>query len=62
MTTMIEKAVECSICGEKSNHTVIRSTNSFGSHDLDRRPPEMPLAMVAEETEEYQTEERHNKR
>jgi len=22
----------------------------------------MPLAMVAEETEEYQTEERHNKR
>ena len=62
MTTMFDKAVECSICGEKSNHTVIRSTNSFGSPDLDRRPPEMPLAMVAEETEEYQTEERHNKR
>ena len=41
MTTMIEKAVECSICGEKSNHTVIRSTNSFGSPDLDTRPPEM---------------------
>ena len=51
MTTMFSKAVECSICGEKSNHTVIRSTNSFGSPDLDRRPPEMPLAMVAEETE-----------
>jgi len=31
----------CKICGKESEHKVIRSTNCFGSSDLDTRPPEM---------------------
>ncbi len=41
MTTMFKEEVECCICGEKSDHMGIGSTNSFGSPDLDTRPPEM---------------------
>ncbi len=43
---MFENEVECSICGEKSTHTSIGSTNSFGSPDLDIRPPEMQRSTI----------------
>ncbi len=45
-TIMFEEEVECCICGEKSNHTGIGSTNSFGSPDLDTRPPEMQRSTI----------------
>lgn len=31
----------CAVCGETSNQTVLASTNTFGSPDLDLRPSEM---------------------
>ena len=46
MTTMFEEEVECCVCGEKSNHTGIGSTNSFGSPDLDTRPSEMQRSTI----------------
>ena len=46
MTTMLPEEVECCICGEKSNHMSIGSTNSFGSTDLDTRPPEMKRSTI----------------
>jgi hypothetical protein len=39
MTTIFEKEIICGFCGEKSEHIVIGSTNTFGSPDLDTRPP-----------------------
>jgi rubrerythrin len=41
MTTYAELSVTCAVCGVVSKQTVLRSTNSFGSPDLDLRPPEM---------------------
>jgi len=41
MTTMFEKEFQCAVCGTPSSHMVIGSTNSFGSPDLDTRPPQM---------------------
>lgn len=41
MTTLYIKTVKCSVCGYKNNLTVIGSTNSIGSPDLDLRPAEM---------------------
>lgn len=41
MTTMYEDNLTCFICGKESSHTIIGSTNAFGSSDLDSRPPEM---------------------
>ena len=32
---------KCSVCGKESNQRVLASTNTFGSPDLDLRPPEM---------------------
>ncbi|MBP7882010.1 MAG: DUF2225 domain-containing protein [Candidatus Methylopumilus sp.] len=46
MTTLFDKEVECSVCGEKSTHMVIGSTNSFGSPDLDTRQPEMQRSTI----------------
>lgn len=46
MTTMFDEEVECSICGEKSTHMGIGSTNAFGSADLDTRPPEMKRSTI----------------
>ena len=46
MTTMFKEEVECCICGKKSNHMIIGSTNSFGSPDLDTRPPEMQRSTI----------------
>ncbi len=43
---MFNEDVECCICGEKSNHMVIASTNSFGSPDLDTRPPMMRRSTI----------------
>ncbi|MEE9320228.1 MAG: DUF2225 domain-containing protein [Granulosicoccus sp.] len=41
MTTLREQMVKCCVCGEFSDHIAIGSTNTFGSADLDTRPPEM---------------------
>jgi len=41
MTTTVQNKVKCSVCRRKSSHTSVVSTNSFGSPDLDTRPPEM---------------------
>jgi hypothetical protein len=46
MTTMFEDEVQCCVCGKKSSHTIIGSTNSFGSADLDTRPPEMQRSTI----------------
>jgi uncharacterized protein (DUF2225 family) len=39
MTTIYKKEITCGVCGEKSEHALIGSTNAFGSVDLDTRPP-----------------------
>ena len=39
MTTIFKEEITCGVCGEKSEHIVIGSTNTFGSPDLDTRPP-----------------------
>ena len=31
----------CAVCGKESEYSVLNSTNTFGSPDLDLRPPEM---------------------
>ena len=41
MSTFSEVDESCSVCGKQSSQTVIMSTNTFGSSDLDLRPPEM---------------------
>lgn len=41
MSTFRSVSKMCSVCGTMSDHTVICSTNTFGSPDLDLRPPEM---------------------
>lgn len=41
MSTFRKIEITCSVCGEKSSFNVLMSTNSFGSPDLDLRPPEM---------------------
>lgn len=41
MTMMGEIMCKCAVCGEESEHSIIMSTNAFGSPDLDLRPPEM---------------------
>ena len=46
MTTMQEIEVECCICRKTSTHMGIASTNSFGSPDLDTRPPEMQRSTI----------------
>lgn len=41
MSTFYRRAKRCAMCWSKSEHTAIGSTNTFGSPDLDLRPPEM---------------------
>ncbi len=41
MTTFYQKSVTCAICNHSQIVKGIASTNSFGSSDLDTRPPEM---------------------
>ena len=47
MTTLHQEEQSCAMCGAKSEHTSIDSTNSFGSPDLDLRPPEMQRSTMA---------------
>jgi hypothetical protein len=46
MTTVSRKFMKCSVCGEDSQHEMLASTNSFGSMDLDTRPPEMERSTI----------------
>lgn len=46
MTTLYEEKVQCAICGTETEFTEIGSTNSFGSPDLDTRPPEMQRSTI----------------
>ena len=41
MTTIDRELKKCAVCGSKHEYTVIASTNSFGTPDLDLRPPQM---------------------
>ena len=41
MSTFYRVDRKCGVCGKSSKHTALSSTNSFGSPDLDLRPPEM---------------------
>lgn len=47
MTTLNQEELTCVMCGSKSEHTSIASTNSFGSPDLDLRPPEMQRSTMS---------------
>jgi hypothetical protein len=52
MTTVFREEKTCAICGVESEHTGISSTNSFGSPDLDLRPPEMRRSTMAQWVQE----------
>ena len=41
MTTFFREKLTCVICGSTSKHEILGSTNTYGSADLDLRPPEM---------------------
>ncbi len=41
MTSFAHKVYECAICGGSVEGSILSSTKSFGSLDLDLRPPEM---------------------
>lgn len=47
MTTQMKTKVKCFVCGKKSEHFILTSTNSFGSKDLDLRPPQMMRGTMA---------------
>lgn len=47
MTTLHNDYFVCSVCSTKSMHTIVSSTNQFGSPDLDLRPPEMARSTIA---------------
>lgn len=47
MTTMFERKYKCAVCGEEQEFYGIASTNSFGSPDLDLRPPEMQRSTMS---------------
>jgi ribosomal protein L37E len=46
MTTMDNISVECCVCGTKSIHLSVGSTNAFGYPELDTRPPEMERSTI----------------
>lgn len=41
MTSYADEIIKCGQCGAENVYRVLQSTNSFGSCDLDTRPPEM---------------------
>ncbi len=41
MSTFENRMITCAICGTETEFHVVTSTNTFGSPDLDLRPPEM---------------------
>lgn len=47
MTTMFKARVQCAVCGKDNEFYEIGSTNSFGSMDLDTRPPEMQRSTMS---------------
>ena len=47
MTTYGFNEVSCSVCGAVTKQQVLTSTNSFGSPDLDLRPPEMKRSTMS---------------
>lgn len=47
MTTYDTQTLRCYCCGRTSEHSVLMSTNSFGSRDLDQRPPQMMRSTMA---------------
>jgi hypothetical protein len=46
-TTMGEVEKTCAVCGAKDKYTVLMSSNSMGSKDLDMRPPEMMRSTIS---------------
>ena len=48
MTTMYEHSRKCAVCGAVKTYYEIGSTNSFGSPDLDLRPPQMQRGTMGE--------------
>ncbi len=46
MTLVFDSEKKCSVCGNPSVQYDIVSTNSFGSPDLDTRPPEMERSTI----------------
>jgi hypothetical protein len=47
MTTYDTRKLRCHCCGKSSKQSVLMSSNSFGSRDLDQRPPEMMRSTMA---------------
>ena len=47
MTTMRKEKCKCAMCGAENEYNVIMSTNTFGSPDLDLRPPEMQRSTMS---------------
>ena len=47
MSTFFRTTKTCCVCGKESEHTLIGSTNSFGSPDLDFRPSGMARATMS---------------
>ncbi|MCX9089811.1 MAG: hypothetical protein OIN90_19880 [Candidatus Methanoperedens sp.] len=47
MTTSDEITKNCYVCNKASTHAKIMSTNTFGSPDLDTRPPEMERSTIS---------------
>ena len=48
MTTMFRQKYKCAVCGTEKEFYGIASTNSFGSPDLDLRPPEMQRSTMGQ--------------
>lgn len=46
MTTFRSVMATCAVCGQVSEQASLSSTNSFGSMDLDTRPPEMARSTI----------------
>lgn len=46
MTTFARKTYVCAVCKNETNFATIISTNTFGSADLDLRPPEMKRSTI----------------
>lgn len=39
MTTLYQESLQCALCGTEDQYSLVSSTSSFGSADLDTRPP-----------------------
>ena len=49
MTTIVQQSVACGHCGTENEVIELGSTNSFGSMDLDMRPPPMERDTLAQQ-------------